>query len=56
MKRLFAGLMGLNWKLEAASGFEPLHRGFADLSLNHLGTPPFSTLANMNFPRVSRKS
>jgi hypothetical protein len=26
--------------LEAASGFEPLHRGFADLSLNHLGTPP----------------
>src|SRR3989304_608242 len=25
---------------EAASGFEPLHRGFADLSLNHLGTPP----------------
>ena len=28
--------------LEAASGFEPLHRGFADLSLNHLGTPPWS--------------
>ena len=28
-------------KVEAASGFEPLHRGFADLSLNHLGTPPF---------------
>ena len=28
------------WKVEAASGFEPLHRGFADLSLNHLGTPP----------------
>jgi hypothetical protein len=28
-------------KLEAASGFEPLHRGFADLSLNHLGTPPY---------------
>jgi integrase-like protein len=27
--------------LEAASGFEPLHRGFADLSLNHLGTPPW---------------
>ncbi len=29
--------------LEAASGFEPLHRGFADLSLNHLGTPPSKT-------------
>jgi hypothetical protein len=26
--------------LEAAIGFEPMHRGFADLSLNHLGTPP----------------
>ena len=26
--------------LEAASGFEPLNGGFADLSLNHLGTPP----------------
>ena len=30
----------ISGKLEAASGFEPLHRGFADLSLNHLGTPP----------------
>ena len=30
----------IKWKVEAASGFEPLHRGFADLSLNHLGTPP----------------
>jgi hypothetical protein len=28
--------------VEAASGFEPLHRGFADLSLNHLGTPPLA--------------
>ena len=26
--------------MEAASGFEPLSGGFADLSLNHLGTPP----------------
>ena len=31
-------------KMEAASGFEPLHRGFADLSLNHLGTPPFGCI------------
>ncbi len=28
--------------VEAASGFEPLNGGFADLSLNHLGTPPKS--------------
>jgi hypothetical protein len=34
------GLYNNNSLLEAASGFEPLHRGFADLSLNHLGTPP----------------
>ena len=27
-------------KMEAAIGFEPMHGGFADLSLNHLGTPP----------------
>ena len=26
--------------LEAASGFEPENRGFADLRLNHLATPP----------------
>ena len=30
--------------LEAAGGFEPPHRGFADLSLNHLGTPPFGSV------------
>ena len=28
--------------MEAAIGFEPMHGGFADLSLNHLGTPPQS--------------
>jgi hypothetical protein len=39
--------------VEAASGFEPLHRGFADLSLNHLGTPP-SFMSNTHFPAVSR--
>ena len=26
---------------EAPSGFEPLHKGFADLPLSHLGTAPF---------------
>lgn len=30
--------------LEAASGFEPLHKGFADLPLSHLGTPPIITV------------
>jgi hypothetical protein len=29
-------------KLEVASGFEPLSRGFADLRLNHLATPPLA--------------
>ena len=28
--------------MEAAIGFEPMNGGFADLSLNHLGTPPLS--------------
>ena len=27
-------------ELEATIGFEPMHRGFADLPLNHLGTSP----------------
>ena len=35
-------------KLEAASGFEPENRGFADLRLNHLATPP----ANFDYKRV----
>ena len=26
--------------VEAPSGFEPLHRSFADCSLSHLGTAP----------------
>ena len=27
--------------MEATGGFEPPNKGFADLSLNHLGTSPF---------------
>jgi hypothetical protein len=37
------GLVTLDEKpgeVEAPSGLEPLHRGFADLSLSHLGTTP----------------
>ena len=29
--------------IKAASGFEPLNRGFADPRLNHLATPPHNT-------------
>ena len=32
--------------MEAASGFEPEHKGFADLSLSHLGMPPFYGAGN----------
>ncbi len=28
--------------MEAAGGFEPPNRGFADRSLNHLGMPPLA--------------
>src|SRR6266851_1978057 len=40
----FSESLGLGGqKLEAASGFEPLNGGFADLSLNHLGPPPLNS-------------
>lgn len=35
---------------KAASGFEPLHRGFADLSLSHLGTPPALAFGSLSKP------
>jgi len=35
-------LMVVRMRLEVASGFEPLNRGFADLRLNRLATPPRS--------------
>ena len=31
-----------NYLNEATGGFEPPNKGFADLSLNHLGTSPFT--------------
>ena len=34
--------------MEARGGFEPPHKGFADLSLNHLGTAPFRELSSHN--------
>ena len=33
-------LMEARERLEAAAGVEPASRGFADLRLNHLATPP----------------
>ena len=34
--------------MEAASGFEPLNRGFADPRLNHLATPPWCRGRDLN--------
>jgi hypothetical protein len=38
--------------MEAASGFEPLNGGFADLSLNHLGTPPLPEVLARMVPEI----
>ena len=39
-KHNFKGSGSSELCLEAPSGFEPLHRSFADCSLSHLGTAP----------------
>jgi hypothetical protein len=36
--------------MEAASGFEPLNRGFADLRLSHLATPPHKSTEAVKIP------
>jgi integrase len=51
----FSESLGLGrQKMEAASGFEPLNGGFADLSLNHLGTPPRERI-DASTPRAAGK-
>ena len=42
--------------MEAASGFEPLNRGFADLRLSHLATPPYTGPDSVSAPKVERET
>ena len=41
--------------MEAAGGFEPPNRGFADRSLNHLGMPPLNNKAAYPVSSVQAK-
>src|SRR5262249_32304538 len=53
---------GSRWKstahdfgVEATGGFEPPNKGFADLSLNHLGTSPESRADSIAAPGPGRR-
>src|SRR5579871_2292291 len=50
------GLVKVRWvkKVEAAGGFEPPNRGFADRSLNHLGMPPHASRSSGKKPCATR--
>ena len=43
-------------KMEATGGFEPPNKGFADLSLNHLGTSPSARILTRIFGGLSLMS
>jgi hypothetical protein len=41
---------------EAPIGFEPMHKGFADLSLSHLGTAPLTIETHYNQKNGRRRT